>query len=329
MSEHIVISGLSQTGPAPVSTEPFGRLDFETRRELGKKGTRNMDRLTALAINGMSDLMPELGVDQQEAKDDIGIVLGTAQGSMDSIVRFTYETLAYDRPDYVNPALFPNTVMNCAAGHAAIWYRLRGLNATISCHEMSFLAALEYSHLQLRQGKAKTLVTGGVEELSAVNEAAITAMSGEANRPQTSVECSLFVTLESAATAAESGRKVLAEICAVRSGFDPETGSPDALAALIRDVLTDGDVAAEDIAAVSISATRLTERETEIAAVEDVFGVMAILDVGEQLGNGGSAHNALQLTALLNALAPGALGLVVARERHGNISALVVRKAAS
>lgn len=329
MLEQVVISGLSQTGPGPITSETFNRLDFEPRRELGKKGTRNMDRLTALAIHGMSDLMPPLGVDKQIAKDDIGLVLGTAQGSMDSIVRFTHETLAYDRPDYVNPALFPNTVMNCAAGQAAIWYGLRGLNATISCHEMSFLAALEYSHLQLRQGKVKTLVTGGVEELTEVNEAAIIAIAGGEDHVGTSVECSFFVTLETESAAIENGRTVLAEICAVRSGFDPDPDSPDALGSLIKDVISESDIGKEAIEAVAISATHLSNRDVETAAISQVLGEIPTIDVCAEIGNAGSAHNALQLRALLNALQPGALGLVVAKERHGNLSALVVRKGKS
>lgn len=328
MTDAIVISGLSHVGPdTPAPPAAFTRLPFETRETLGKKGTRNMDRLTALAIGGMADLMPTMGIDRETPRDDVGIVVGTAQGSIDSIVRFTYETLAYDRPDFVNPALFPNTVMNCAAGQAAIWYRLRGPNTTISCHEMSFLAALEYSHIQLRRGGAQMLLAGGVEEHSEVGEAAATLIAGQAGTEPRFAECSTFVALETAAQAKAQGRTALAEVLDVRIAFDPDAGSADALTDLITEVLDGAGVAADAVDASVMSACWPDQRALEREAIARTLGPdaapMATFDV---YGNGGSGHNALQLRQLLAALSPRGIGLLVAQERHGNIAALLIRK---
>ncbi len=328
MIQPIVISGVSGLNNQPTDKDkPFMSLPFEIRRDLGKQGTRNMDRLTALAISGMANLMPDLAVDRVEPKEHIGIVLGTAQGSMDSIVRFTYETLAYDRPDLVNPALFPNTVMNCAAGQAAIWYRLQGLNTTISCHEMSFLAALDYAHLQLRRGAAKTLVTGGVEELTEVNMAGHNLTVKQSNMQRRFSECSVFFTVEREEEALANNRKVLAVIRAVKTGFNPHYETIQPLLDMITEALEESDIAPEQIAASVISGTWPSSRALELEAIQRTLGKeVAPIITYETYGNCGSGQNALQLQQLLSALEAGQFGLLIAQERHGNMAALVLRK---
>lgn len=328
MTRQIVISSLSDIAtPVPPQDGEFAHLPFEIRETLGKKGTRNMDRLTALAISGMANLMVDLGVDRDGVHDQIGIVLGTAQGSMDSIVRFTYETLAYDRPDFVNPALFPNTVMNCAAGQAAIWYRLRGLNTTISCHEMSFLSAVEYSCLQLNRGAAKTLVTGGVEELSEVNKASNRSVARNRNLQPRFSEYSMFVALETEDEATAHGRKVIAEVNSVVTGFNCTSEDSAPMVALAQLALDKADRTASDIAQAVISGTWPEQCRAELEALDLILGDRVVpLNTFETYGNAGSAHNALQLKQLLTALEAGQSGLLIAQDRSGNMAALVVQK---
>ena len=170
MTNNVVVSSVSRLLPSePVSSlHPsqkcrFTSTGFETRPVLGKKGTRSMDKLTGLAIHCIDKVMSVVGAQRDAEPDCIGIVVGSAQGSMDSIVRFTYESLAHGRSDFVNPALFPNTVMNCAAGQSAIWHKLKGPNATISCGELSSIAAISYAMTLLDNNYADTLITGAVE----------------------------------------------------------------------------------------------------------------------------------------------------------------------
>ncbi|MEE3922501.1 hypothetical protein V2I01_41795 [Micromonospora sp. BRA006-A] len=71
-------------------------------------------------------------------RDRIGIVTGTTAGSVKSSVDYAAETFTQQPPYLVNPALFPNTVMNCAAGQSAIWYKLHGPNATVAGGPLAF-----------------------------------------------------------------------------------------------------------------------------------------------------------------------------------------------
>lgn len=328
MIEPIVISGVSGLNNGPTGKDKvFMCLPFDIRRDLGKHGTRNMDRLTALAISGMANLMPDLAVDRTAPKEHIGIVLGSAQGSMDSIVRFTYESFAHDRPDLVNPALFPNTVMNCAAGQAAIWYRLQGLNATVSCHEMSFLAALDYAHLQLRRGAARTLVTGGVEELTEVNMAGHNLVAGQTSTQRRFSECSVFFTLEREEEARANNRKVLAVIRSIKTGFNPNCETVQPLTEMITEALNESGIVPGQIAVSVVSGTWPLTRELELEAIRQTLGADAApIITYETHGNCGSGQNALQLQQLLSALKAGQSGLLITQERHGNLAALVLRK---
>ncbi|MCP5877146.1 hypothetical protein NL390_32295, partial [Klebsiella pneumoniae] len=68
------------------------------------------------------------------AADSLGtaLVLGTTTGSAESMMNFTRSSLEAEKPFYVDPALMPNAVMNCAAGQCAIWHQLKGPNTTIA-----------------------------------------------------------------------------------------------------------------------------------------------------------------------------------------------------
>ena len=65
----------------------------------------------------------------------------------------------------LNPALFPNTVMNAGAGLAALQLRVKGPNAALSCGQASGLAALCFAHDIVGSGLADMMIAGGAEEL--------------------------------------------------------------------------------------------------------------------------------------------------------------------
>jgi 3-oxoacyl-[acyl-carrier-protein] synthase II len=138
---------------------------FETASLLGAKGIRTMDRTTALAVCTAKLLHGERPIADDAESQRLGFVLGTSTGSIRSTSDFTRESLVQERPFLVNPALFPNTVMNCAAGQCGIWFKARAVNATISGGRLSGLLAIKYAAQALRRGYADRLFTGAVEEL--------------------------------------------------------------------------------------------------------------------------------------------------------------------
>lgn len=134
---------------------------FDIKAVLGRKGTRSMDRVTGLAVTAVGQLLDGAQGDERTA-----LVLGTGTGSVQSIMDFTRDSLTSARPYLVDPARFPNTVMNCAAGQCAIWHKLQGPNTTIAAGRASGLLALRYA-LRLQRGQHDgPVLVGAAEEFS-------------------------------------------------------------------------------------------------------------------------------------------------------------------
>ena len=119
-----------------------------------------MDRVTGLAITAVS----AIGGTHDR---DTALVLGTTGGSLRSAMNFSRASLTAERPFDVDPAVIPSVVMNCAAGHCAIWHGITGPNTTIAGGRAAGLLGLAYARRLLRAGRASTVLCGAAEEYSA------------------------------------------------------------------------------------------------------------------------------------------------------------------
>ncbi|WP_413808800.1 beta-ketoacyl synthase N-terminal-like domain-containing protein [Streptomyces sp. OE57] len=141
--------------------------DFDLRTVLGKKGVRSMDRVTGLAVTTVARLLDDAPRNRWVATgEDAALVLGTTTGSVQSQMDFTRDSFTGEKPYLVDPARFPNAVMNCAAGQSAIWHQLKGPNTTIAGGHAAGLYALNYARRLLTFGRARTVLCGAVEEFS-------------------------------------------------------------------------------------------------------------------------------------------------------------------
>ncbi|RMG68296.1 MAG: beta-ketoacyl-[acyl-carrier-protein] synthase family protein [Nitrospirae bacterium] len=138
----------------------FNPLDFIEKRHL-----RTLDRSTRLLIAATQIALDDaaLEVDQNNTHY-IGITTGSTFGSLHSIFQFDREGLT-EGPRYVNPSLFPNTVINSPSSQAAIRFNIKGFNTTISNGFCASLDALVYASDFLRLGRARVSLVAGVEEL--------------------------------------------------------------------------------------------------------------------------------------------------------------------
>lgn len=240
------------TGLYPELPHPAGQAltDFSIRGRLGRKGTGFFDRVTGLGVVACGLALDDSGIRAADGglavdRDRIGIVLGTTAGSLKSTMDFSAETLLQDRPYLVNPGLFPNTVMNCVAGQAAIWYGLRGVNATVAGGPLALLNVLRYARRLLTRGYADVLLAGVAEEFTP-HTAWTRHLAGVAPPREGAV---VFV-LEPAPAARAAGRPAGAELLAVATGFCPDPGGVDAAL---------GDCARRAIAEAGVDAASLAQ----------------------------------------------------------------------
>ncbi len=155
------------TGPTPPSTA--ARVREWTPRDHIKPATlRRMDRHSQMVVSacrmalddGRLHLEPSLA-------DGLGIAVGAAYGNLTETEAFL-GGLITKGPGLANPMLFPNLVLNAAAGYAAIELGARGPNFTVCRNETSGEAAIALAYDAIACGHADVILAGGGDEISPV-----------------------------------------------------------------------------------------------------------------------------------------------------------------
>ncbi|NHC16214.1 beta-ketoacyl synthase N-terminal-like domain-containing protein [Motilibacter deserti] len=305
---------------------------FNVRDHLGRKGTSCFDRPTSFTVVAAGLALDDTDADlSEEARGSTGIAMGTGGGTQ-SLCDFIQETIVNDPPYLVNPIRFPYAVMNAAAGSAAIWHRLRGVNATITDGQTSFLAALRYGRNQLRNGYERTMLVGGVEEFTPQRAWAAEHLRGGLDSRVPLGEGAAVFVLEPAAAA--EGRPRCAEVLSVEIGASAD-GEPDpaVVAAVVSRALRVAGVEGSDIATVASSLAGSPRRDSaERSGILEALGAdtASWLPVKDRLGETYTASGALQLAAVLaeHRASPeldGRHALVTSVTSDGLVGAAVVR----
>jgi 3-oxoacyl-(acyl-carrier-protein) synthase len=275
----------------------------------------------ALAASGFENGPPE----------HAGLVLGTMFSGAHTIGEFDRRAQTVG-PEFASPLDFANTVLNAAGGQAAIRLCLRGVNATIAGGQASGLQALSFAADLIADGRASALLAGGVEELcfeSYLGHCRAGLMCGTNGRPghvpvpfdlaRTGLslgEAAAFVMLEPAASAAQRGARVQAEISACAILTDPDAMQRgfcrrEVIADAIRSALCRAAVAPEEIDAISAAANgSYSADEEELEAFADVFaacGVPPVTAVKSMLGEMLGASGPVQVIAMIEAMRTGRL----------------------
>jgi 3-oxoacyl-(acyl-carrier-protein) synthase len=218
---------------------------------------------------------------------------------------------------------FANSVINAAAGQAAIWHDLRGVNTTVSCGEASGLAAIAYAVEALRRGLAGALLTGGVEELCFESylghlRAGRLYRGGDPPVPFDArrsgfalAEGAGVVMLESEDAARQRNGPVLGWVLGHGAAFSPARDAERLASRLARAIelaLGDAGLAADDVDCVSAGASgSVVGDHAEALALARVFGARAaslpVSAVKAQLGEALGASGGFQAVALLGTLA--------------------------
>ncbi|MFA5725993.1 MAG: beta-ketoacyl-[acyl-carrier-protein] synthase family protein [Candidatus Omnitrophota bacterium] len=159
------IKPITSFDTAPFKVKDAGEIsNFAPEAILGPKGLRTLDRSIKLVASSAKLALDDSGLEITEANSrDTGIAIGTTFGSLSSICDFDKEALT-EGVRYVNPALFPNTVINSPASQASIKFNIKGFNITVSSGFSASLDALNYALDALRNDRAKIALCGGVEE---------------------------------------------------------------------------------------------------------------------------------------------------------------------
>ncbi len=312
---------------------------FEPRDYLGERNLRPIDRTSRLLLSAAQRALDAAGWSPElRSEREVGLVLGTTFCSLRTIAEFDRRNLQLG-PSYASPLDFANSVINAAAGQAAIWHGLRGINSTLSAGEASGLLAIAYGAGQIRSGRAAALLAGGAEELCfesflghlradrLVADGAVDPLPFDRRRSGFALaEGAALLVLEEAAAAAARGATVLAEVLGHGSAFNPETGDDAeaggarALSRAIAIALADAGLAPADLDCVSAAANgSVAGDRAEAAGIAAALGGHAaklpVTAVKSMLGEALGASGGFQAVALLETLRTGSLPGILGLER--------------
>lgn len=326
-----------RSGLKPVELFPLNGLGpqqagevrpFEPKQWLGEKNLRPVDRTARLLLVAAHQALEASGwIPELRAREQVGLVLGTMYCSVRTIAEFDRRAVQAG-PSHASPLDFANSVINAAAGQAAIWHSLPGVNSTISAGAASGLMALSTATDLIRTGRSGALLAGGVEELcyesfiSFLHAGRLAGNDGD-GRPipfdarrngMALAEGAALLALEEADQAEGRGAPVLAEILGHGTAFDPTGGEQAAntLARAVRLALDDAGLRPEEIDAVSAGANGGVEDDRQEAAgiamaLGERAGTVPVTAVKSMLGEALGASGALQAVAALGTLADGVL----------------------
>ncbi len=331
---------------------------FEASDYLGPKGLRNFDRLTKLMIVAAKHALEDAGIKRDgefvaSSSARVGICSSTAYGSLDAITELNLVAELED-PRYINPARFPNTVINAAAGYVSIWENLRAPNVTVVDGNCGALDAVLTCDTHLAHRRGDVFLVGGGEGLSEPLYVAFRKLGIVAEGAETCGvhlgEGAAYLVAERRDEAAARGAVVRGLIAGYGTAFEPPLSpaalvhaSADSVRRAVRAALDDAGVGPRDVDAVCSAAGGLDlvdrEESTGLAAAlgPDVAVAAPKLVYGETFGASGALGMATALAWLAGKpVAPLISGEPPERVRtvvvttvgfYGNVSAVVLRSA--
>jgi len=304
--------------------------DFDAAGILGKKGLRTLDRSTKLANSAAKLALENAGFQHpisEEETTKFGVALGSTMGSVWSISEFD-KTALREGPRAVNPAFFPNTVMNSPASQISIRFNIKGFNATISSGFTSSVDAISYGFNLMRFYDYKVVLAGGVEELCEQTYkgfhkighlAGSRGSKSEVNCPfdkrRNGIvigEGAAILILEDLEHAQARKAKIYAEILGYGTSFDAESRNiynpkAEGAAEAMQFALDDSGLRPEDIDYISASANSTLDCDVmETRAVKKVFGEHAqnipMSSIKSMIGESFSASGAMNTAASLGVI---------------------------
>lgn len=323
----------ADAGPVPLRTSLLA--SFEPRDYLPEGNLRPLDRPSQFVTSAAALALDDAGL---EASEDgvrrMGIVAGTMFSGAATISEFDIRG-RQEGPARVSALDFANTVINAAAGQAALWHRMTGLNSTISTGGTSGLQAIGYAAEMIRNGREDVILAGGFESvspaiLSAISrsplfEASNTPSSFKLSCASTGLHVSegaAFLVLENEQTAIDRGAAIKARVSGFASRFcsglahlsgqsvsDGESSDAashidrftNTVAATMQDAMADAGLTANDIGLISLSV-----RDSGMIDMVEANAIRAVFDKVSSASSGSQPDISAIVPVIGDAL--GAMG---------------------
>ncbi len=315
--------------------------NFNPEDYMPLKQAKRMDRFVQFAVAASTMLMKHADFEiNEENADDVGAILGVGLGGLGTIENF-HDKLLQSGPSKISPFYIPMLISNMATGQISIFSGAKGTNLVMTSACASATHAIGYAASEIMLGRAKAVITGGVEatitKMGISGFTALKALSTQNNdNPQIASrpfdgkrdgfvmgEGVGLLMLESLTSAKERGAKIYGELVGFGASADAyhmtaphESGS--GMAKAMHNAVKDAGVSLSDITCMNAhgTSTPLNDR-TETKAIKDLFGAHAYdiaisankSQVGHLLGAAGAVEGIFSVMTLHTGMVPGTLNL--------------------
>jgi 3-oxoacyl-[acyl-carrier-protein] synthase II len=331
-TDRVVITGLAALTPAGTdldalwsaykegrdctSTEDgtqVGRVELSASDFLAPKERKRVDRLGVFSIIATRLALEDAGVElTDDNRTRVGAILGTGVGPMESMVDFAIPVIQ-EGASGANPALFPNTVYNAAAGQVAIKVGTTGPTSTVTAGHAAGASSLCYGADLAAADHADAVLCLGADALTdtviaAYRELGVLGDSApqEGGTGFALAEAGVAILVERLGKAQERGARIYGELLGYGITSDAKgIGRIDpegvGIERAMRLALERAGIDAGDVKAVWASKSGLSVvDEAEDKAIERVLGsdakvIAPKLLLGEPMGAGASLATALAL----------------------------------
>jgi 3-oxoacyl-[acyl-carrier-protein] synthase II len=297
-----------------------------------------MDLFSQYAVDSAVAAVEQAGINEKNTDAyDLGVIYGSGIGGLTTIQNQVIK-MHTKGPERVSPMFVPTSIVNMAAGNIAMRFQAKNICTAIVTACSSGTNAIGEAYRQIKEGRAKVMLTGGAEasvnEIGIAGFAALTALSKESDPKRASLpfdeDRSGFVMGEGAATlvlesfehAQSRGAEILGEIVGYGSTCDayhitaPDPSGEGAARAM-EQAIAEAEIKPAQVDYINAHGTATHANDVgESKAINLVFGSESPVKVsstksmtGHLLGAAGAIEAVITVAALQKQELPPNVGL--------------------
>jgi 3-oxoacyl-[acyl-carrier-protein] synthase II len=161
------VARITMLDPTPFACQIAGELkEFDPHQFIPRKKARHMAVASQIAVIATGQALEDAGLDlEQEDRDRIGVLIGTAGGSSVEETERIFERLIEKGPGRLSPFQVIRLWPNMASYFVAEKYQVRGHNGTVCTACAAATQAIGEAVEVIRRGAAEVMITGGTESM--------------------------------------------------------------------------------------------------------------------------------------------------------------------
>ncbi|MBU3911863.1 MAG: beta-ketoacyl-ACP synthase II [Candidatus Omnitrophica bacterium] len=263
-----------------------------------KKELRHMEKFVRFAVTAAKEAIDDSGLDiSKEDPFNIGVLVGSGIGSL-RIIEEQYKVILEKGPSRMSPFLIPMLIVNMAAGHISIMFKVKGPNSCTTTACASGTHAIGEAFRLIQHGDADIMIAGGTEScitaLGVGGFCALKALSTRNNEPEKAsrpfdknrdgfvmAEGAGIVILEELERAKKRNARIYGEVSGygmTGDGYHMTAPDPsgEGAARCMANALKHGNMKPGDVTYINAhgTSTQLNDK-TETLAIKKVFGEYA------------------------------------------------------